>query len=43
MTVTNTSVRIQYTGDGTTVNYPFPFNLLTDLNAGVVVLQTDPR
>src|SRR5271166_3935104 len=41
MTVTNTSVRIQYTGDGNTLNYPFPFNLLTDLNAGVVVNPAD--
>lgn len=41
MSVSSTSVKIQYTGDGSTTNFSFPFNLLTDLNAGVTILPTD--
>src|SRR5581483_2091663 len=41
MSVTSTSVKVQYTGDGSTTNFSFPFNLLTDANARVVINPTD--
>lgn len=41
MSVSSTSTKIQYTGDGSTTNFSFPFNLLTDANASVTISPTD--
>lgn len=40
-TVTSTDTYDQFTGDGVTLDYPFTFNLLTDLNASVEVTPSD--
>lgn len=41
MSVASTSVKVQYNADGVTTIFGFPFELLTDKNAGVVATPTD--